>query len=92
MSPAVPSDIDIAQAAKPRPIADVAAEVGLTPAEILPYGHTKAKITMAAIRARKPTGRLQPKLTRCTRGQLRLVVRKSETSNIGGKGCNLNRQ
>ncbi len=58
MSPAVPSDIDIAQAATPRPIADVAAEVGLTPAEILPYGHTKAKITMAAIRARKPTGRL----------------------------------
>jgi formate--tetrahydrofolate ligase len=58
LSPAVPSDIDIAQAAKPRPIADVAAEVGLTPAEILPYGHTKAKITMAAIRARKPTGRL----------------------------------
>ena len=58
MSPAVPSDIDIAQAAKPRPIADVAAEVGLTPAEILPYGHTKAKITMAAIQARTPTGRL----------------------------------
>ena len=58
MSPAVPSDIDIAQAARPRPIADVAAEVGLSPAEILPYGHTKAKVTMAAIRARKPTGRL----------------------------------
>ncbi len=58
MSPTVPSDIDIAQAAKPRPIADVAAEVGLSPGEILPYGHTKAKVTMAAIRARKPTGRL----------------------------------
>ncbi len=58
MSPTVPSDIDIAQAARPRPIADVAADVGLSPAEILPYGHTKAKITMAAIRARKPAGRL----------------------------------
>ena len=58
MSPTVPSDIDIAQAAKPRPIADVAAEVGLTPAEILPYGHTKAKVTMEAIRARQPRGRL----------------------------------
>ena len=54
----VPSDIDIAQAAKPRPIADVAAELGLTAAEILPYGHTKAKITMEAIRARTPQGRL----------------------------------
>ena len=54
----VPSDIDIAQAATLRPIADVAAEVGLSPAEILPYGHTKAKISMEAIRARKPRGRL----------------------------------
>lgn len=54
----VPSDIDIAQAATLRPIADVAAEVGLSPAEILPYGHTKAKISMEAIRARKPHGRL----------------------------------
>ncbi|HEV8197885.1 MAG TPA: formate--tetrahydrofolate ligase [Gemmatimonadales bacterium] len=58
MSPTVPSDIDIAQAATLRPIADVAAEVGLAPNEILPYGHTKAKVTMAAIRARKPSGRL----------------------------------
>ena len=32
----VPSDIAIAQAAKLRPIADVAAEVGLGPDEILP--------------------------------------------------------
>jgi formate--tetrahydrofolate ligase len=58
LSPTVPSDIAIAQAAKPRPIADVAAEVGLSPTEILPYGHTKAKVTMEAIRARKPKGRL----------------------------------
>jgi len=54
----VPSDIEIAQAARLRPITDVAADLGLGPDEILPYGQTKAKITMAAIRARKPTGRL----------------------------------
>ncbi len=54
----VPSDIEIAQAARLRPIQDVAAELGLSPDEILPYGHTKAKITMAAIRARQPKGRL----------------------------------
>jgi len=54
----VPSDIEIAQAARLRPIQDIAAELGLAPDEILPYGHTKAKITMAAIRARKPKGRL----------------------------------
>ncbi len=56
----VPSDIEIAQAAqkKMRPIADVAAEVGLGADEILPYGKTKAKITPEAIARRKPTGRL----------------------------------
>ncbi len=54
----VPSDIAIAQAAKLRPIADVAAEVGLSADEILPYGRTKAKITPEAIAKRTPKGRL----------------------------------
>ncbi len=54
----VPSDIAIAQAAKLRPIADVAAEVGLTPDEILPYGRHKAKVSAEAIARRKPKGRL----------------------------------
>lgn len=54
----VPSDIEIAQAARPRPIAEVAAELGLSADEILPYGKYKAKITPEAIRARRPTGRL----------------------------------
>jgi formate--tetrahydrofolate ligase len=54
----VPSDIAIAQAAKLRPIADVAAEVGLGPDEILPYGRYKAKISAEAIAKRRPEGRL----------------------------------
>lgn len=54
----VPSDIEIAQAARPRPIADVAAELGLSADEILPYGKYKAKITPEAILARQPRGRL----------------------------------
>jgi formate--tetrahydrofolate ligase len=54
----VPSDIAIAQAARLRPIQEVAAELGLAPHEILPFGHTKAKITAEAIRARQPRGRL----------------------------------
>ena len=58
MSSSVPSDIAIAQAAKPRPIADVAAELGLGPDDILPYGRTKAKIAPEAIARRKPSGRL----------------------------------
>ena len=54
----MPSDIAIAQAAKLRPIAEVAAEVGLGPDEILPYGRYKAKISAEAIARRKPKGRL----------------------------------
>src|SRR5919205_817138 len=54
----VPSDIAIAQAAKLRPIADVAAEIGLSPDEILPYGRYKAKISAEAIARRTPKGRL----------------------------------
>jgi len=54
----VPSDIAIAQAAKLRPIVDVAAEVGLGPDEILLYGRNKAKIAPEAIAGRKPRGRL----------------------------------
>ncbi len=54
----VPSDIAIAQAAKLRPIADVASEVGLQPEEILPYGRYKAKVSAEAIAKRKPKGRL----------------------------------
>jgi formate--tetrahydrofolate ligase len=54
----VPSDIAIAQAAKLRPIAEVAAELGLGPDEILPYGRYKAKITPEAIAKRTPKGRL----------------------------------
>jgi formate--tetrahydrofolate ligase len=54
----VPSDIAIAQAAKLRPIAEVAAEAGLGPDEILPYGRYKAKISAEAIARRNPKGRL----------------------------------
>jgi formate--tetrahydrofolate ligase len=54
----VPSDIAIAQAAKLRPIADVAAEVGLGPDEVLLYGRNKAKIAPEAIARRQPKGRL----------------------------------
>ena len=45
----VPSDIAIAQAAKMRPIQDVAAELGLGPDDILPYGRYKAKISAEVV-------------------------------------------
>lgn len=54
----VPTDIAIAQAATMRPIADVAADLGLSADEIIPYGKYKAKISAAAVKARTPKGRL----------------------------------
>src|SRR5204862_1331314 len=51
-------DIAIAQAAKMRPIQDVAAELGLGPDDILPYGRYKAKISADVVARAKPSGRL----------------------------------
>ena len=58
MSTTVPTDIEIAQAARPRPIGEIAAEAGLGPDEYLPYGRYKAKITFEASEKRPPRGRL----------------------------------
>ena len=55
-----PSDLEIARSVTPRPIADVARELGLTNDEIEPYGRTKAKVTLGAIRrleAERPRGK-----------------------------------
>jgi formate--tetrahydrofolate ligase len=55
-----PSDLEIARSVTPRPIADVARDLGLTDDEIEPYGRTKAKVTLAAIRrleAERPRGK-----------------------------------
>ena len=47
-------DIEIAQAATPRPIADVAEDMGLRPGDLVPRGETIAKVRLAAVdRARK---------------------------------------
>jgi formate--tetrahydrofolate ligase len=43
------SDLDIARSVKPRPIVDVARDLGLHDDEIEPYGSAKAKITLAGI-------------------------------------------
>ena len=45
----VPTDLEIARSVTPRPIVDVAAELGLAPSDLVPYGATKAKVTLAAI-------------------------------------------
>src|SRR5512140_3420939 len=55
------SDIEIAQAAKPRRILDVAKEkLGISPDHLEPYGHYKAKVSMDYIKSlkSKPNGKL----------------------------------
>src|SRR5213083_2446633 len=55
------SDIEIAQAARKRPIIDVAREkLGIGPEHLEPYGHYKAKVSMDYIKSLKdkPNGKL----------------------------------
>src|SRR5712691_10523030 len=55
------SDIEIAQAAKMRPIMELARErLGIAPENLEPYGHYKAKVSMEFIKALKnrPNGKL----------------------------------
>jgi formate--tetrahydrofolate ligase len=55
-----PSSLEIAQAARVRPIAEVAAELGLEEDEVELYGRTKAKIALSALArlAAVPDGKL----------------------------------
>jgi formate--tetrahydrofolate ligase len=53
----IPSDIEIAHSVKPRPIVDVAADLGLTPDDIDVYGKYKAKLPIE-ITERPAKGRL----------------------------------
>ena len=45
-----PSDLEIARSVTPRPIRDIAAELGIRDEELELYGHTKAKVTLEGIR------------------------------------------
>src|SRR5271167_5013898 len=55
------SDIEISQAAKKRPILDIAKErLGIAPENLEPYGHYKAKVSMDFVKSLKerPNGKL----------------------------------
>jgi formate--tetrahydrofolate ligase len=54
----VPSDIEIAQRAKLRPITDVAKDLGLNPSELVLYGDHKAKVRLQALEQRPRRARL----------------------------------
>jgi formate--tetrahydrofolate ligase len=55
-----PSDLEIARSVTPRPIVDVARDLGIADGELELYGPTKAKVTLEAIRrleADRPRGK-----------------------------------
>jgi methylenetetrahydrofolate dehydrogenase (NADP+)/methenyltetrahydrofolate cyclohydrolase/formyltetrahydrofolate synthetase/formate--tetrahydrofolate ligase len=56
---AVPSDIEIARAAKLAPISDVASRIGLESDELILYGNTKAKVHLDSLRriSSRPRGK-----------------------------------
>ncbi|WP_081158436.1 formate--tetrahydrofolate ligase [Ensifer aridi] len=49
----VKSDIEIARAAKKKPIMEIGAKLGIPPEHLLPYGHDKAKVSAEFIAAQK---------------------------------------
>src|SRR5690242_2732098 len=49
MSRGMESNLEIAQAATLRPIADLAADIGLAPEELEPYGRYKGKIALSVL-------------------------------------------
>lgn len=46
----VPSDIDIARQADLKPIIEIAERIGLTADDLIPYGHTKAKVHLDSLK------------------------------------------
>ncbi|NOR62380.1 MAG: formate--tetrahydrofolate ligase [Rhodobacteraceae bacterium] len=55
-----PTDIEIARAANKKPIQEIGAKLGIPEADLVPYGHDKAKISaeFIAAQADKPDGKL----------------------------------
>ena len=56
----VKSDIEIAREARMKPIMEIGSKLGIPADELVPYGHTKAKVTLKYIDtlAKKPNGKL----------------------------------
>lgn len=54
------SDIEIARESQPRPITDIAEQLGIPTQHLVPYGHTKAKLDMGYVQSLddRPDGKL----------------------------------
>ena len=69
------SDIEIARAARKRPIREIAAKLSIPFDELIPYGHDKAKVSARHIRGLQPA----------TAGKLVLVTAVNPTAAGEGK-------
>jgi formate--tetrahydrofolate ligase len=54
----MPTDIEISNAARLRPITEIAQKLGIGPQHIEPYGHYKAKLNIAAAEHKASSGKL----------------------------------
>ncbi|MCP4606948.1 MAG: formate--tetrahydrofolate ligase [Proteobacteria bacterium] len=55
----LPKDIEIAQAARPKPISEIASKLDISPDDIIPYGDIRAKVHYRAIeRSKRSDGQL----------------------------------
>ena len=78
-----PSDLEIARSVTPRPIIDVARDLGIADDELELYGPTKAKVTLDGDRAgSRPSGRAASTCS-SRRSPRRRSARASRTTSVG---------
>ena len=87
------SGLEIAQQAVLDPIADVAADAGIAPEELKPYGSTRAKVSLAILErlADRPDGRLiiTTAITPTKAGEGKTTTSVSLTQGLGAIGKNV---
>jgi formate--tetrahydrofolate ligase len=90
MKTQMPSSLEIAQRATLRPIVEVAAETGLLPEEVEPYGSTKAKVDLSVIDrlADRPDAKLVnvTAITPTPAGEGKTTISVSLTQGLGAIG------
>ena len=90
MKTQMPSSLEIAQAAELKPIADVAADAGLLPDEVEPYGRYKAKVGLSVLErlADRPDGKLinVTAITPTPAGEGKTTTSVSLTQGLGALG------
>jgi formate--tetrahydrofolate ligase len=84
------SGLEIAQAAELRPITEIAADVGIEPGELRPYGATRAKVSLSILDrlADRPNGKLviTTAITPTKAGEGKTTTSVSLTQGLGAIG------